>query len=339
MQNTLTCPHCGKSFSAEETIGPKAQAEIDLLKSRLQSLSVQSDQLVKSELALRKEKSLLEDRQKAFDLEKQRAVDSAAKEIWAKAELATRDQLSLQIKERELTIESLKKSLEDAQRKANQGSQQIQGEAAELKLEKTLRDSFPSDEISEIKKGVSGADLRQKVITLRGNFCGTILWESKQTKAWSHDWPDKLKQDLRQEKANVPVIVTSVLPKDLSSGFGLVDGVWVTIPSLSLPLAVILRQNLIDIARERFTAQNRGDKAGLVYEYITSHEFRDRLQAIIEVYQDMQTQITKERTAFEKIWRERESQVQKLLTHTGSVAGSLSGLAGASLPALPTLEL
>jgi len=325
MNNVIICPHCHKSFSAEDTIGPKAQAEID--------------RLIQSELILRKQKTELEDRQRQFDLEKQRAIDAAAKEVWAKAEMTTRVQLSLQIKERELTIESLKKSLEDAQRKASQGSQQLQGEVAELELEKTLKDNFPMDEISEIKKGALGADIRQVVKTNRGNQCGVILWESKRTKSWSSDWPAKLKEDLRAEKANIPIIISTILPKDLSSGFGLCDGVWVTTPALALPLAIILRQNLTDVARERFTAQNRGDKADLVYQYITSHEFRDRLQAIIEVYQDMESQITKERTSFEKIWRERESQVQKLLTHTASVTGSLQGLAGSSFPSLPALEL
>ena len=325
MNNLITCPHCHKSFSTEDTIGPKAQAEID--------------RLIQSELILRKQKTDLEDRQRQFDLEKQRAIDAAAKDIWTKAEIATREQMSLQVKERELTIDSLKKSLEDAQRKASQGSQQIQGEVAELELEKTLRDNFPADDISEIKKGSLGADIRQIVRTNRGNLCGVILWESKRTKSWSSDWTIKLKEDLRAEKANIPVIVSSTLPKDLSAGFGLIDGVWVTSPHLALPLALILRQNLTDIARERVSAQNRGEKADLVYEYVTSHEFRDRLQAIIEVYQDMETQIGREKTAFEKIWRERQSQVQKLLTHTASLTGSLQGLSGSSFPALPALEL
>jgi len=339
MNNVVICPHCHKSFPIPETLGPKALAEIDLLQKQLSDQSEQLAQHAQAELLLRKERQKFEDRQKQFELEKQRAVDAAAKEIWSKAETTTREQLSFQIKERELTIESLKKSLQDAQRKAEQGSQQLQGEVAELELEKTLRQNFPTDEITEIKKGVQGADLRQVVKTSLGNVCGTILWESKKTKAWGSDWTEKLKEDLRSENAHVPILISSVLPKDLTSGFGLLDGVWITTPALLIPLAIIIRQNLIDVARERHSAQNRGEKADLIYEYVTSHEFRNRLQAIIEVYQDMQTQITQEKTALERIWRQRESQVQKLLTHTASITGSIQGLAGATFTPIPALEI
>jgi hypothetical protein len=172
-----------------------------------------------------------------------------------------------------------------------------------------------------------------------GTVCGVILWESKRTKAWVDDWTTKLKDDLRASKANIPVIVTTTLPKEIKSGFGFFDGVWVTEPKFIQPLAEILRKNLLDIAREKHISKDRGTKADMIYSYLTSDAFVQQIQNIIEVHQSMQIQIQKERAAYEKIWREREAQAQRILLSTAGIYGSIQGIAGQTLPPVKGLDL
>jgi hypothetical protein len=230
-------------------------------------------------------------------------------------------------------------SLEEAKRKAQQGSQQTQGEVLELDLEETLRQEFPNDEIEPVGKGVKGADIRQIVKSPKGFVCGVILWESKRTKAWTDEWLTKLKDDLRAEKANIPVIVSTSLPKELKSLMGLIDGVWVTTYELFIPMATLLRKNLLDIGFQKAVSAHRGDKADLLYEYITGHEFRQQVEALAEVYHEMQEEISKERVAFEKIWKTREGQVKRLSLATANVYGSMQGLVGSSMPQVKGLDL
>ena len=233
----------------------------------------------------------------------------------------------------------MKNKIEDLQQKVTQGSQQLQGEVQELDMEEYLRSAFPFDEISPVEKGVRGADICQTVRTNLGNVCGVILWESKHTKAWSDDWASKLKEDLRSSKANIPIIITSILPKSIISGFGLYEGVWVCEPKFVQPIAEIMRLRLIEAAREKFVSQNRVEKSETLYNYIVSHEFRQQVENIVEVYQEMQEQIIKERAAFEKIWKARETQTQRLLTGTAGIVGSMQGIVGQSLPPVKGLDL
>jgi hypothetical protein len=251
----------------------------------------------------------------------------------------TQETYRLKELEKEKIINDLKKSLEEAQRKANQGSQQTQGEVAELDLEQTLRAAFPTDTITPVEKGVRGADVRQVVRTSMGNTCGVILWESKRTKSWDHKWISKLKEDLRSEKANIPIIASSLLPEEAATGFGYIDGVYVVSHTLALPVAQVLRQKLIDVAREKFISQNKENSAEQLYTYVTSHEFRQQIEAIVEVYNDMNQQILKEKAAYEKIWKTREAQVAKLFTSTAGIIGSISGRVGQSFPQIKGLEL
>jgi hypothetical protein len=363
---TVKCPRCGNTFEItealkkqleEQTIAKQKEKllievekakketeektilEIKILKEQLELEKKQADEARKIELDLRKKANLLEEEKRAFELTKQRQIDAEREEIRQKATREVLELHKLKDKEKEKIIEDLKKSLGEAQRKATQGSQQLQGEVQELDLEETLRAAFPSDIIEPVEKGIRGADIRQIVRTVRGNTCGVILWESKRTKAWSDDWLVKLKDDLRNEKANIPVILSSVLPKSVGSGLGLVEGVWVADYSLLLPLSEILRQKLIEVAREKFFSQNKGEKAELVYQYVTSHEFQQQVEAIIEVYQEMQVQILKEKAAFEKIWKIRETQVQRLLGSTSKIYGSMQGRIGPTLPQIKGLDL
>ncbi|MFC1710413.1 DUF2130 domain-containing protein, partial [Patescibacteria group bacterium] len=220
-----------------------------------------------------------------------------------------------------------------------QGSQQLQGEVLELDFEQLLKNNFKNDKIEPVEKGVKGADVRQTVKSPRGISCGVILWETKRTKAWSDSWIDKLKDDLRAEKANIPVIVSMVLPKDMDGELGFKDGVWISSFSLALPLAQLLRKNLLDVGYQKAVSAHRGEKADHLYEYITSHEFRQQVEAMIEVYVQMKGQVTKERVAYEKMWKQREKQVDRLFSSTANVVGAIQGEVGQTAFQIKGLEL
>ena len=359
MANTIKCPQCGEEIEISDALTQtfKADMEKDLtsrlsqkikeesveeMRSLQTELKLKNDKLNEAreaELKVRQEKLKLEDEKRSFELEKQRQLDEERGKIRQQTLLEASDAHRLKDMEKDKMIGDLKKSLEDAQIKASQGSQQLQGEVQELDLEEYLHSTFPHDEINPIGKGVRGADISQLVRTNLGTVCGTILWESKRTKAWVDDWASKLKDDLRASKANVPVIVTTVLPKSINSGFGLYDGVWVTEPRYIEPLAEILRKNLIDVAREKHHSKDRGTKADMIYSYLTSDSFVQQIQSIIEVHQNMQGQIQKERSAFEKIWKEREAQAERILLSTAGIYGSIQGVAGQSLPSVKGLDL
>lgn len=351
MTNQIKCPHCGEEFEISAALSHNLRQELE---AKYQTQSAQKLKLIEQELKfktakleesreealkLHQEKLRLEDERKTFELDKQKQLGDEREKIRQQTLLEASDAHRLKDLEKEKMINDLKKSLEDARLKASQSSQQLQGEVQELDLEDFLRTAFPHDELEPVGKGVRGADIAQTVRTNLGTPCGTILWESKRTKAWVDDWTSKLKDDLRASKANIPVIITTALPKEIQSGFGLFQGVWVAEPKYIQPLAEILRKNLIDVARERHHGQDRGTKADLIYSYLTSDDFAQQIQSIIEVHQNMQSQIQKERSAFEKIWKEREAQANRIITSTAGIYGSIQGVAGQSLPPVKGLDL
>lgn len=359
MANIIKCPSCGEEIEITEALSQTIKADLEkelsekikakyaeessektkLLEEELKSKNEMLKEAMEAELSIRKEKSKLEDEKRSFELDKQRQMDEERNKIRQQTLLEASDSHRLKDMEKEKMINDLKKALEDAQLKANQGSQQLQGEVQELDLEDYLGRAFPSDDINPVGKGVRGADVSQVVKTSLGTVCGVILWESKRTKAWVDDWATKLKDDLRASKANIPVIVTSVLPKTIKTGFGFYEGVWVTEPAFTEPLAEILRKNLIDVAREKHNGNDRGTKADMIYSYLTSDAFVQQIQNIIEVHQNMQSQIQKERAAYEKLWKEREAQAERILISTAGIYGSIQGVAGQSLPSVKGLDL
>lgn len=344
MQTLIQCPHCKKEFDLPDAFTHQIEEKVlgDQQKKHEEELSLMKKQLVdaqKIELELRKQKNELDEEKRTFELTKQRQLDVEREKIRQKTLEEAADSQRLKNKEYEKKLEDMAKALEDAQRKGAQGSQQLQGEVLELDFEQMLMREFPGDSIEPIGKGVLGADVRQVVRSPRGIDCGTILWESKRTKAWSDGWLIKLKEDVRNDKANIPAIISETLPDDIKNGLGLKDGVWVASPTLALPLAMLLRARLLDAARQKMIVQNQQSKAELLYGYVTSHEFAQQVEAMIETYRDMQIQITRERTAFEKSWKQREAQVTKLLSGVAGIYGSMQGIAGSSLPPIRNLEL
>jgi hypothetical protein len=238
------------------------------------------------------------------------------------------------------TITDLQKALDDAQRKAAQGSQQLQGEIMELDLEEALANAFRDDELEPVAKGTKGGDILHIVKSPRGTQCGVILWEIKRTKNWTDGWIPKLKEDLRSAKANIPIIVTEAMPKQITEDMGQLQGVWICKPALAIVLGALLRKSLLDVGLQKALAENRGDKADALYNFVTSHEFIQQVESMVEVYQEMATQVTKERVAYEKLWAQREKQAQKLLLGTANIIGSMQGHIGqSSMPKIKGLEL
>jgi hypothetical protein len=275
------------------------------------------------------------DEEREFTMKKKliEEEDKLRKELQRKNE----EEQRLLLKDKDQTIDKLMKDLDEAKRRAEQGSQQAQGESLELELEELLPQSFPTDIIQEVKKGSPGADVRHIVKSPSGKTeCGVILWESKRAKHFSDGWIKKLKEDVRREGANVGVIVTTVLPKDAEGEMILRDKIWIVSFSFVIPLAILLRDTLIRLSHNKKTMEYRGQKADLIYEYVTSHQFRQQIESIVEAHSEMNEQIQKERIAFERMWKKREGQLVRVITSAANVYGSLQGFAGGS--ALPTLK-
>ena len=271
-----------------------------------------------AELELSVQKKLQEEREKlAGEIRKLEEQRIAAKET----------EFQLRLKEMEEKLEAQKKLAEEMKRKAEQGSMQSQGESQELLLEELLRTSFPFDVITEVGKGVRGADCIQTVRNGFGQECGKIIFESKRTKDFANDWIEKLKADMRSQGADVAVIVTQALPKDMNS-FGEKDGVWICSFNEVKPVVHMLRDAVIKIFNASKSQENKGDKMHFLYDYLTSREFAEQWSAIREGFMSMKISIQKERDQMEKLWKAREKQLEKVLLNAAHIRGSIEGISG-----------
>jgi hypothetical protein len=244
----------------------------------------------------------------------------------------------LKLKERDKQIEGLRKALENAKRKSEQGSMETQGEALELDLEANLGQNFPYDQIDPVPKGIRGADVIQQVHHQGQTKSGTIIWEAKNTKAWNNNWIEKLKDDQRELGANVAVIVSSVMPEGVRN-FDLIDGVWVCSVTSYIPLAMALRQQLIQVAFVRMASEGKSGKMEMAYQYLSGDEFYQKVEAIVETFVGLQEQLDKEKRAYSKIWKEREKQIERAINNTASMYGDIRGLIGSSVPEIKALSL
>ena len=232
----------------------------------------------------------------------------------------------------------MQSKIEDLMKKADQGSQQLQGEVQEMELEENLRREFSLDVIEPVPKGEFGGDVVQRVVSVSGQPCGMILWESKRTKNWSDGWLPKLREDQRAAKADIAVIVSQSLPKGLDT-FQTIDGVCVTHPRLVLPVATLLRQSLIEVAQSRQAIQGQQAKTEMVYDYLTSPRFRQRIEAIVEAFSTMQADLERERKVITKQWAKRDEQINRVMKSTVGMYGDLQGIAGKSLQEIESLEM
>jgi hypothetical protein len=223
-------------------------------------------------------------------------------------------------------------------RKAEQGSMETQGEVLEQDFESQLKGFFVHDDIQPVPKGIKGADLIHTVRTPMGDECGVLLWETKNTKAWSNAWIPKLKDDMIQTRASIAVLVSVVLPNGVKR-FGQVDGVWVSDPLCAIPLAAVLREQLEAISRERTASVGKNEKMEALYGYLAGVEFKQKIEGIIEAFTSMQDQLNKERRAMEKHWKQREKEIERVVKNTAGLYGDMQGIIGGQIPAIPALEL
>lgn len=243
----------------------------------------------------------------------------------------------LKLKELQLQLDEQKKLADEMKRRAEQSSMQRQGEAQELILEDRLREWFPYDVIEEVGKGVEGADCIQQVRTASGQLCGKIIYESKRTKGWNNSWIEKLKSDKRHQNADVAILVTQTFPKDMER-FGEKDGVWICSFAELDGVVTLLRASVIRVFEAQQSQENKGDKMHMLYDYLTGNEFRGQMEAIVEGFLAIRQGIIKEKIQMEKIWKEREKQLEKVLIHTTGFYGSIKGIAGASVGNIPLLD-
>lgn len=286
---------------------------------------------------LRKQREL-DDAKRELDLTVEKRVQEGLAVTREQAKKEAEESLKLKVLEKEQTIASMQKQIEELKRKAEQGSQQLQGEVQELELEALLRAKFPRDTIEPVPKGEHGGDALQRVIGPSGQHCGTIIWESKRTKNWSDGWLAKLREDQRAAKAEIAVIVSQSLPKDIET-FGLVDNVWVTHTRTILPLAMTLRQTLIEVSTARQASEGQQTKTEMIYQYLTGPRFRQRVEAIVEAFSTMQEDLDKEKKAIIKQWAKREEQIDRVMQATAGMYGDLQGIAGKTIQEIEGLEL
>ncbi|MFH1661914.1 MAG: DUF2130 domain-containing protein [Candidatus Falkowbacteria bacterium] len=348
----ITCPNCGelipidtiltqqikiklnKDFKEKEIVlreqlkeelEKEQESEKKYLKEQLAEKNEKLKKANQNELELIKEKQKLKDEKEVFELEKMRQLEKERKKIEEEASKKASDVKQAEIDQLNKKLNDATKAKDELARKLEQGSQQTQGEVQEIILEELLKSEFIHDNILPVPKGVNGADVIQIVRTKTGIECGKIIWESKKTKAWSEGWIRKLKDDQRLVKAEIAVIVSSILPNDVK-GIALRDGVWVCDIKLAISIATALRHSLEAVSREKLMSMGKNEKMEILYSYLTGTEFKQRIEAIVETFSAMKSSLDKEKLYFEKSWAEKEKQIQGVIKNTVGVYGDLSGI-------------
>ena len=325
-----------KAFQAQAR--DAAEAELTAIREENEATTAKLREAQKNEVELRKAQRQLEQEKNEFQLKMTRELDAERSKIVEEVSRKTADDYQMKELEWNKQRTDMLKQMDELRRKAEVGSQQAQGEVLELEIENLLREAFPHDSIEPVAKGVMGGDILQVVNTNLGARCGAILWELKRTKSFSDTWIPKLKDDQRNAKADLSVLVTTAMPKGVER-IGQVDGVWVAEVKSMLGIALALRASLVEVARTRTAQEGRKTKAEEVYTYINGVEFRGRIQALVETFVAMKEDLDTERRSFDKVWAKREKQLVRVLGTTAGLYGELQGLVGASLPEIKALTM
>jgi hypothetical protein len=289
------------------------------------------------ELELRRRHRELEEKEKSLTLEVARQVDAERRKTEQQTTERVAEEYRLRESQMREQLASMTRTIEDLKRKAEQGSQQIQGEALEVELEVSLGHAFVADTISPVAKGVRGADVLHTVRTSSGANCATIVWETKNAKAWSPKWLERVREDQREASADLAVIVTNALPPEIRS-FGQVEGVWVCDLATATVLAAALRAQLLAVHRERVAVQGRTTKEAYLYDFITGKEFHQAVAAAAIALARMKKELDQERNAAVRLFAKREKEITNVASHIAGLVGSVHGIVGAALPPIALLE-
>lgn len=311
--------------------------ELKDLQQQVEQKDKKLRQAEEAELDLRQKTRILEEKEKALELETARRIDDERAKIQEETAKQLHEEHRMNDAEKDKKLQDALRMNDELKRKLQQGSQQTQGEVLELELEASIKAMFPTDTIEAVPKGVNGADVIQRVFHRNGNSCGTIVWESKRTKSWGGDWIQKLKDDQRLVKAELAMIVSETLPKDVDN-FALINGVWVTNPQCALGVASALRIQLIEVATTKLSAVGKNEKMEVLYAYLSGPEFKQRMEAIVEAFVSMQKDLLDEKRSAERQWAKREKQIQKVIANTSGMYGDFQGLIGSSLQTIPALS-
>ena len=341
---------------SQRLIQEKSKYEIEIKEQIQRSISADFEVKLKmaeeanreneQKLALARQKELeflqkeqqLKNREAELDIQVQKILQKERSELEEQIRKQEHEKNHLKLRELEIQLDTQKKLAEEMRRKAEQGSQQLQGEAQELFLEEILRTNFPFDKVTEVSKGVEGADCVLIINTPREMEVGKIIFESKRAKGWSNLWVEKLKKDMRAQNAELAILVSQVYPKGMEC-FGEKDGVWICAAKEVVALTHALRNAIIRIAESKKVNENAGEKMQMLYSYLTGIEFRQQIETIVEGFMSLRNSILKERIQMEKIWKERERQIDKVLLSTSGMYGSVKGIAGAEIKDIPQLTL
>lgn len=321
-----------KKISEEQEDQFKAlQKELNEKSERLKELNKSKAEIEK----LKREKSELSDK---IEAEAQKKINDILIQEKEKIKIQAEEENKLKLMQLQKQLDDQIKLTADMKRKQEQGSMQLQGEVQELAIEDELRQAFPFDKIEEVSKGVRGADCVQTVVNKMQEDCGKIIYESKRTSNFGGDWVDKLKGDMLSAGADVAVLVTQTLPKD-QKHFQMVNGVWVCSFSEFQSLAAVLRDGLIKVNATLSANENKGDKMQMLYSYLTGNEFRHQVEAIVDGFTSLKSELDREKRAMHKIWKDREKQIEKVILNTIDLYGSVKGIAGSSIKNIDSLEL
>lgn len=372
MANTIKCKYCGKEMEiteallheveervsadllsqhkkeledlkteTEEKARRKAAQEMDLkLKDKENEtgeLKKQNKDLLEQILGMNKTLRELKSQDQKRELEYQKKIDDETEKIRQEAQKSEGEKAGMKIAELEKKLSDTEKALIDAQKKTRQGSQQLQGEVLELELEMRLKSAFHNDRIEPVGKGVAGGDIIQRVKNSYNQIAGIILWETKRAK-WTPSWLPKLREDARKVNANITVLVSEELPKEVES-FDVIDGVIITSYAYALPLAELLRRQLMQLAVAKSTTAHKDEKLESLYAYLQSETFRHRFEAYVEGVVEMQNDLETEKRSMERLWKRREAQISRTIGNISKMYGELQGIMGNALPDIKPLSL
>lgn len=330
-----------KKLAEEATREASTRFSLELQEARAQLVdrSQKLEEAQRNELALRANQREVEERARNLELEVRRKVDEQCARLEEDARRRAAEEQLLRLADKDKLINDLKVQIETLKQKAEQGSQQSQGEVMELQLEDLLKECFALDEFLPVPQGTRGADLLHRVRNNLGHDCGTIIWESKRTKNWTQGWLGKLKDDQRAQGAEIAILVSQVLPSGVTHS-GLVDGVWICSFPFALALAAALRSGLLQVASAKRAETGKDEKAAVLYQFLSSPQFKHQMEGIVEAFVEMKRDLDGERRALEKIWKKREMQITRVLNGTSGMYGSLQGIMGSTaLPEIQALEL
>ena len=322
----------------EVELESKFMNQMTALKSENEKKAKENEELKKKELDFLQKEQALKEKADNLELDMKKQLLQKTDEIKAQGAKEEQDKFELERMEYERKLADQKKLTEEMKRKMEQGSMQMQGEVQELAIEDWLQTNFPLDTIEEIKKGQRGGDCVQIVNTREAQNCGEIYYESKRTKDFQASWIEKFKGDIRDRGADIGVLVTEVMPKDMER-MGMKEGIWICTFNEFKGLSAVLRQTIIKLNASIISQENKGDKMHMLYDFLTSASFRMQIEAIVEGFTQMKSDLEKEKRSMQKIWKQREKQIEKVVINTIDMYGSIKGIAGNAIQTVNALEL